>query len=1814
MSGIGSDTRSARSPGRWLASTTALVAGCMFAAGAIAQEISGLVVPPAPTTSTAVLVELTGEAAARVYGSTYDVTRAAGRQVATEAAVGAARAQVARNLDEQQTFLAALVSKGLAPTPLYRATKAVNGLAYVVDNAATIEQLRLLPGVKNVHIIEQESPSISTSVPFIGAPAAWSGPQPLGVTGQNVRIGIIDTGVDYQHATFGGTGLLADYQANDRTVAPDAYFPNARVVGGKDFAGDGYTGANAPVPDNDPMDCNGHGTHVASTAAGGGVNADGSPYTGSYNTSTPFASMKLGPGVAPRANVYALRVFGCAGSTTLTVAAIEWAVDPNNDSDLSDRLDVINMSLGSNFGSLASTSAIAADNAARMGVIVVASAGNAGDTYTISGSPGSGQRVIATAATSDGAAPASGLRLNAPGGIAGVYNVGQSAMTSSTSIGEPSAAGSGQTGNIVVGLDASDGAGPLTTDGCSPLTNAAAVAGNIALIDRGTCGFGVKYANARDAGAIGVIIANSAAGVFGNMGGGFTGSGTIPAVMVTFADGNNIKANIATANATFLGVSDTIASFSSRGPRGVGGFSGVKPDLAAPGVSISAAQTGVTCTTTGCQVPNASGYLPGSQNLVLSGTSMAAPHAAGMMALLKERFPDRSVEELKAMAMGTSLHDVFQLPGNTNRVGVDKSGAGRIDPVKALQSTVAAFNADEAGAVNLAFFGEVVGTQTQTKRVRVVNYGSTAQTFSLAIDIANDAPGIAFSLPGGNSVTVPAGGTAFIDVRVDGNAAVMNHVRDASADATQTAQNTTLASALGAIPRHYLTNKNGYLNLVQASNTILRVPLYAALRPASDMAAASVIATGGAPTGSTTIPLSGADVCTGTLGAGPTCTGSFPVNDVSLVSPFELQASAPAKASIPAYANIRHVGVSYDAASGLYLFAVSTWGDWSSPTDVAFNIHVDNNEDGTYDRILFNTNAGSLSSLLGTSGATAQDNFINVVFNTATSGISVGGAGLYVNRFSAAAANTVPFGNNVIILAATPAQLGLTAGDTNFRYKVQSCFGSNPLCGRTAGTNVDEVTGPLFWNSAAQGLNFGGSTLLFDLNGATLPVTWNTANMTTNGSLGALLLHHHNTTGKRAQVVTLQGATTADLAIAQTLAPAAPAPGQSVTITLTATNNGPAAATGVTATVSLPAGLTYVSDTSAGALNTSTGIWTIGSLANGASASINIVATVSGVGAMTISSAISGAETDPVAGNNTATRTINVAAQTAIALTNVLSTASPILVGGSATFTLTLRNTGVDTLFNVSVAAARAPAAVITASTASSGSFNNGTGVWTIASVASGATVTATVTVTAPSMVGALTLTANASAENAPSTQQAASVNVISPATVSATKTVSGSFVVGSNVTYTVTLTNSAATAQFDNAGNEFTDVLPAGLTLVSASATSGTAVATVGTNTVSWNGSIAGNGTVTITIVATVLPAAAGANVSNQGSVAFDADGNGSNESTALTDDPGVAGSANPTVFRALSPAAITATKTVSGTFGVGSTATYTVTLSNAAASAQLDNPGNEFTDVLPAGLTLVSASASSGTAVATVGSNTVTWNGSVPGNGSVTITITATVNAGTEGTTISNQGSVAFDADGNGSNESTALTDDPSVAGTANPTSFVVRYVVIAVTKTVSVPVLPAAIGATAVYTITLSNTGNVASPDNAGNELTDVVPVGLTVASATATAGTATVTGNTVTWNGSVPAGGSVVVTINTVVNQAGAGQNISNQASFAYDRDVNGSNESSGLSDDPSVVGAANPTTFSVVTPVIPTLSALMLALLSLVLLGVAGMHAARSRQG
>jgi uncharacterized repeat protein (TIGR01451 family) len=273
-------------------------------------------------------------------------------------------------------------------------------------------------------------------------------------------------------------------------------------------------------------------------------------------------------------------------------------------------------------------------------------------------------------------------------------------------------------------------------------------------------------------------------------------------------------------------------------------------------------------------------------------------------------------------------------------------------------------------------------------------------------------------------------------------------------------------------------------------------------------------------------------------------------------------------------------------------------------------------------------------------------------------------------------------------------------------------------------------------------------------------------------------------------------------------------------------------------------------------------------------------------------------------------------------------------------------------------------------------------------------------------------------------------------AIVTGTKTVSGTFSPGGTVTYTVTLTNGGGGAQADNAGNEFSDVLPASLTLVTATATSGAAVPNVGTNTVTWNGGIAAGGSVTLTITATINAGATGT-IPNQGSISYDANGDGTNDTSASTDDPGTVAANDPTSFGVTAGAAITGTKTVTGTPAEGSNITYTVTLTNNGTAVQGDNPGNEFTDVLPATLTLVSATANFGAAAANVGTNTVTWNGSIAVSGSVIITITAKVNTGAAGQTISNQGTFSYDSNTDGTNDASGVTDNPATAAGGDPTT---------------------------------------------------------------------------------------------------------------------------------------------------------------------------------
>ncbi len=172
---------------------------------------------------------------------------------------------------------------------------------------------------------------------------------------------------------------------------------------------------------------------------------------------------------------------------------------------------------------------------------------------------------------------------------------------------------------------------------------------------------------------------------------------------------------------------------------------------------------------------------------------------------------------------------------------------------------------------------------------------------------------------------------------------------------------------------------------------------------------------------------------------------------------------------------------------------------------------------------------------------------------------------------------------------------------------------------------------------------------------------------------------------------------------------------------------------------------------------------------------------------------------------------------------------------------------------------------------------------------------------------------------------------------------------------------------------------------------------------------------------------------------------GSATDSATVTSDNDGNTGNnTSPTVTTLIfSPADVHGTKTWSSTWGdnlyPGAPVVYTVVLTNVSANDQFDNPTHEFTDIVPAQLTVTGVSATSGTA-ANVG-NTVNWDGSIPGGGSVTITINCTINLGTEGATVSNQGTINYDADGNGTNEATRLTDDPNVGGSSDPTVFQVK-----------------------------------------------------------------------------------------------------------------------------------------------------------------------------
>src|SRR5207253_3735189 len=435
-------------------------------------------------------------------GRAYD----AGLSRSLSAARTAAHDELASVQAAESRVIAALPSGSHV---LYRTHAVLAGVA-VYTNVANLPALRGINGVSAVYPIAPKTPSLSYSLPLVRAPQAWSTYNDLGA---GSTIAIIDTGIDYTHADLGGSGTAAAYQAARATDTSAPAYPDPnKIVGGYDFAGDAYNPAkpthSKPVPDPNPLDCDGHGTHVAGIATGYGENPDGTTFTGNYLTlPTDSASyqalFRIGPGMAPQAKLYAYKVFGCQGSTDVITAAIDRAADPNGDGDTSDHVNVINMSLGSDFTSPQDADSVVANSASRLGISVVVAAGNAGDLYDAGGAPGDAPRVISVANSVDAYSQVDSLHVGAPAGIVGAYGAERSDAYNWASSPD-------MTGNVVALSD------PKHKDGCHALSagDAAAVKGKIAFLEwtdidaSRRCGSAVRSDNVAKAGAIGAILAD----------------------------------------------------------------------------------------------------------------------------------------------------------------------------------------------------------------------------------------------------------------------------------------------------------------------------------------------------------------------------------------------------------------------------------------------------------------------------------------------------------------------------------------------------------------------------------------------------------------------------------------------------------------------------------------------------------------------------------------------------------------------------------------------------------------------------------------------------------------------------------------------------------------------------------------------------------------------------------------------------------------------------------------------------------------------------------------------------------------------------------------------------------------------------------------------------------------------------------------------------------------------------------------------------------------------------------------------------------
>ncbi len=446
-----------------------------------------------------------------------------------------------------------------------------------------------------------------------------------GLKGQGIKVGVIDTGIDYHHPDLKDV-YKGGYDFVDDDADPMESTPADQLASGEPKFIDGLPFVTE------------HGTHVAGTIA-----------------SNPKNDVEYAmTGVAPNVELHAYRVLGHYGSglDSWVIAGIERAIE--------DGMDVINLSLGNSSNSSLNATSVAINNAALQGVVPVVAGGNAGPNPGTLGSPGSSPLAITV----------------------GASDVPTDIPTVKTSLGDISVQ------NTLMGcgfgkdyLKVMDKEFEVVDVGIGTEEDYSdkEVNGKVALISRGTISFDEKIRRAHEKGAVAVLIYNNEDGEIPF----FLGEsyGYVPTFKMLKGDGEKLQDKLKTDPTIKLNLSDlhsnmttgdVLADFSSRGP--VNNNFDIKPDVVAPGVStFSTVPEYINSPKEG--IDYSSAYAS------LSGTSMATPHVAGVAALLLQSHPDYTVADVKAALMNTAD------PLKGRMYNVNEVGAGRVDAYEAVHNT-----------------------------------------------------------------------------------------------------------------------------------------------------------------------------------------------------------------------------------------------------------------------------------------------------------------------------------------------------------------------------------------------------------------------------------------------------------------------------------------------------------------------------------------------------------------------------------------------------------------------------------------------------------------------------------------------------------------------------------------------------------------------------------------------------------------------------------------------------------------------------------------------------------------------------------------------------------------------------------------------------------------------------------------------------------------------------------------------------------------------------------------------------------------------